>query len=698
MINWKEIPFVRFLIPFAFGITLSTILNNNHPIWYGILLFSIFIRFIFIFQKIPYRYRLVHGIIANAILFLMGYLWCINYNELQRPNHFQQYISNNNITIGVISNAPKTGKYCKAILSAHLTGTHSDSLKKCTGNILVYLKNDSTRRLQYGDIIAFKGQIQKINPPKNPYAFNYQKYLHFQNIHYQCFVSNPDYWKITAIGHGNFISKKAIEIRHYFLAILEKHIPTPNELAVANALILGDKNNLDEEIKTAYAHTGALHVLAVSGLHVGLVAWFVNVLLNLIRFRSRIWKIAKASILIGVVWSFALISGGSPSVLRAATMFTFLIIGLSLNRFTNIYNSLGISATILLFWNPYLLMNVSFQLSYLALLGIIYFQPKIYSAWIFKNRLGRFFWKLSTVTFGAQIGTLPISLYYFHSFPFFAWLSGIIVIPAATIILGSGMLLFVLESLFPFLAFIPSTVLNYAIWTMNSFIFLIGKIPFSVQIGVWVSVGFVILMYALIGNIALALSTRKLKWLLPAAGLFLVISINYSFASFEKIQQKKIIIYHSSGNTILDFFEGKNGYSIATQNIPQKKLSFPSQNNRWANGIKKVEQLHFENKNFKTNNLLYQKPFIQFFDKKIFLVDDSFQLKNHPKINVDFILFYKNPKINIQTISDNFIFKQIIFDASNSQWKIKKWKTNCQNLNISYYDIFEKGAFVIALE
>ncbi|HFC01340.1 MAG TPA: ComEC family competence protein, partial [Phaeodactylibacter sp.] len=550
MINWKEIPFVRFLIPFASGITLSTILNNNHPIWYGIFLLSALFRFVFVFKKIPYRYRLIHGIIANTMLFLMGYLWCIHFNELKKTNHFQQYIAKENITIGVISNTPKTNKYHKVLLSTLFIGIHSDSLKTANGNILVYLKNDSITPLQYGDVVAFKGRIQQVPPPKNPYAFDYQRYLHFQNIHYQSFVNHSKYWKKTAHHRGHFISQKAIEVKSYLSNILKKHLTTPNELAVANALILGDKDDLDETIKTAYTHTGALHVLAVSGLHVGLVAWFVSLLLNLVSIRNIFWKITETCILITVVWSFAMISGGSPSVLRAATMFTFLIIGLSINRSTNIYNSLGISAVILLFWNPYLLVNVSFQLSYLAILGIIYFQPKIYSAWIIKNRLGRFFWKMSSVTFGAQIGTLPIALYYFHSFPFFAWLSGIIVIPAATIILGSGILLFTLESLVPALAFIPSTVLYYSIWLMNYFIFLIEKIPFSVQVGVWISLGIAFSMYAIIGNIILALSTRKLKWLLPAAGLFLVISINYSFTSFEKTQQEKIIIYHSLGNTI----------------------------------------------------------------------------------------------------------------------------------------------------
>ncbi|MFK7773137.1 MAG: ComEC/Rec2 family competence protein [Saprospiraceae bacterium] len=698
MINWKEIPFVKFLLPFVTGILLSIFLGNNHPIWYGILLSSILVRIIFSFKKIPNHYRHLHGILAHVLLFSIGYLWCFHFNELNNKHHFQQDLKIQNIIIGKVETAPTFGKYLKATLSTQLIGTHLDSLKKCTGNILIYLKNDSTRQLKYGDIIAFHGRIQKVEPPKNPHAFNYKNFLKFKNIHFQVFINKPENWQKSSLNQGSLIHKNAIQIRQYFLTILQKHLPTSQELSVGNALILGYKNDLDEEVRTAYAHTGALHVLAVSGLHVGLVAWFVNMLLSLVKSRTRTWRITRAIILIGVVWSFALISGGSPSVLRAATMFTFLIIGLAMNRTTNIYNSLAISASILLVWNPYLLMSVSFQLSYLAITSIVYFQPKIYRTLIVKNGFLRSIWNLISLSLAAQIGTLPISIYYFHSVPLFAWLSGVIVIPAATIILGSGMLLLVVESLIPSLAFIPGWILYYSIWLMNQAIFLIQKFPSSVWIGVWIGFGIVLLMYTMIGNIILALSTKKLKWLLPASVFLFFISINYSFTSFGEIGQKKMIIYHSNRNSIIDFFEGKNGFSFHQKDITEKNLSFATQNNRWANGVKKVNPIYFENMKFQSKNIFYQKPFIQFFDKKIVLLSDTFQFRKDAKIKVDFIIIQNNPKFNLEEILANFIFKKIIFDTSNSQWKVETWKTNCQKLNIAYYDIFEKGAFEIALE
>ena len=698
MINWKEIPFVRFLLPFATGISLSVFLDNNHNLWYVSLVLLCLLRLILVFRKVPFQFRLIHGIVANILLFLIGYLWCFHYNELHKASHFEKHLEGENIIIGKIANSPEVGKYIKARFSVLQIGGIDDSLKNCSGTLLIYIKKDSISDLNYGDILAIRGRLQKVDEPKNPFAFNYQRYLYFQNIHYQIFANSSKNWKVLAKDQGSYIHNKTIQVRKYFLSVLEGHLKSPFELAVGKAIIIGQKDDLDEEVQTAYAHTGALHVLAVSGLHVGLVAWFVNMLLSIVKSRTWTWRILKMFILVLVIWAFALITGGSPSVLRASTMFTFLIIGFSINRATNIYNSLAISATFLLVWNPYLLFNVGFQLSYLAVIGSVFFQPKIYAAWIIRNNFAASIWKLVTVTFGAQIGTLPISIYYFHSLPLLAWLSGILVIPAATIILGSGLLLLITHSLIPTVAFIPGKILFWTIWGMNQAIFFIQKIPWCTWKGLWFGIGSVLLLYLFIGNVALVFSRKNYRWLLPAAGFLLMVIINFSFKKINEIHQKKITIYHSHKNSIIDFFDGKNAWSFSNRNISGSSLNYACQNNRWANGAKKVVQSHFEVDDFQNKNLLFQYPFLNFFDKKILIIDDEFQWKNHPKIKVDFVLFQKNPKIKLEDISNYFLFEKIIFDCSNSEWKVKKWKELCQKMNFEFHDIFQKGAFELDID
>jgi len=267
------------------------------------------------------------------------------------------------------------------------------------------------------------------------------------------------------------------------------------------------------------------------------------------------------------------------------------------------------------------------------------------------------------------------------------------VIPAATVILGSGLLLLIFESTISALAFIPGKLLMWTIWGMNESIFIIQKIPWNVLVGLWISLLVVFLLYGMVGSVVMIFNQKNYRWLLPAAGFSLLVSINYSFTSFQELEQRKITIYHSYKNTIIDFFDGKKGLSFYNEDIAEGNLGFATQNHRWARGVRKIEEVNFQDDNFLFQNSFYQKPFLQFFDKKILIIDDKFQFKNHPKIQVDFILIRNNPKIKIENISNYFSFKKIIFDCSSSQWKVEKWKTICNDLNLPFHDVYKNGAF-----
>ena len=701
MINWKEIPFMRILLPFMVGIIGAVYFDTAHWSIYGVtILLATFLLFFKYFIKNKYSHPWGFGIASNLFLAFVGYLWCYHHNETRWQGHFQEQIQEENFIIGTVVNSPSNGAYINTHLEVQQIGQHPDSLTKTDGNLLVYFKSiDSTSNIQYGDVIAIKTKIQKAQTPNNPHAFNFKRYLHYQNIHYQAFVYDTLDWTIAQHNQGSYITQKTTALQKYFLGLLKNHIPSNDELAVANALILGYKEDLNPEVRDAYARTGAMHVLAVSGLHVGMVTWFMYLILNLFFKSKRLpWQILKTLIVLSATWAFALITGGSPSVLRAATMFSFVTVGATVNRPTSIYNSIAISAVFILLYNPYLLMHVGFQLSYLAVLGIIFFQPKFYKWFVFENRILNFFWNLVTVALAAQLSTFPISIYYFHQFPIYFWLSGIVVIPAAMIILGSGIALFFTHSI-PFLGPLACWILNNSLWGMNRLIFLIEQLPFSVWLGIWIGFPILILLYLKIGGLVMMYQQKNYRWLLFVSTLFLIVSINYSFTTFQDFHQKKIFIYHLNRNTIIDFFDGKNGYSIYHEAIDKKKLSFTTQNNRWANGVKKIQWIPLDGEAFQNDHLLVQFPFIQFFDKKIALMNSSLEklpIDDINPIDIDFLLIHQNPKTEITTLLQFYKPQQIIFDASNSKWKIEKWKEECKQLNIPTYDINEKGALEIS--
>ena len=351
--NWREIPFIRLLIPLILGILSAFYFDQNIQFipWF---LFAIFtLTFLISIFNQKFKLRWVFGSLAFVFLFLFGYENTRRQTDINQVDHFENFISGNDYIIGVINNVPEKKKWVRCELKVKSIGSNLENMINKIGNLLVYVEFDEkSSQLNYGDEILISTRAQEIEPPKNPEAFDFKYYMAAQNIFYQAFVRENE-WAILSSDKSNPILAAAFESRSFFIKILEKHLPAQQELAVGAALILGYKNLLNPDLKEAYTGVGAMHVLAVSGLHVGIIYLILFFFLNLIKSRSLHWRISKTLILLIGVWLFALITGASASVLRAATMFSFIIIGKSIHRYTNIYNTLAISAFFLLFHNPF---------------------------------------------------------------------------------------------------------------------------------------------------------------------------------------------------------------------------------------------------------------------------------------------------------------------------------------------------------
>ena len=328
------------------------------------------------------------------------------------------------------------------------------------GKALIYIEKDSlSSKLKFGDKLLIKGNLNVLEPPKNPKEFDYKKHLENRSIYQQGYLASDDWRLLGSKSKG--LDVFANDARQFLLSSLQSNGIEGDQYAIASALILGSKDELDFEVKQAYATAGAMHVLAVSGLHVGIIFLILNTLLSILD-TSKKGRVVKAIILLIVLWSYAFITGISPSVLRAATMFSFVITGTVLNRKSSIYNTLAASAFFLLIINPNLLFEVGFQLSYIAVLGIVYLQPliykRIYTRWWLLDKV----WAITAVSIAAQIATLPLTLYYFNQFPTYFMLSNLLVIPSAVVILSLGILLFITSP-------IPAISERLG-WVLNKFI------------------------------------------------------------------------------------------------------------------------------------------------------------------------------------------------------------------------------------
>ena len=356
--SWQEIPFVRLTFPFVLGLIAAIYIDLSVK-WFWLLLPVLLLISTFLKKNKSYENRFVFGICINLFLLILGYQVCFEYNELRSPSHFSNFTGKEKTPLLLqLNEIPLNSKWTRAKAVVKYVNN-----KPCDGNLLVYINRDSlSETLAYGDLIAVNTYLNRVEAPKNPNQFDYQDYLHFNNIHYQTFIK-ADSWELVKREQGNVFYTAIFKLRKHSLNTLEKYLSV-NSYPVGAALILGYREALSQDIRDAYGDTGAIHVLAVSGLHVGIVTLILNFLLNLIPIRSkRFKKIVQPIIIISSLWLFAFLTGASASVLRAATMFSFVTIGFTINRPSSIYNTLAISAFLILLFKPYLIKSVGFQLS-----------------------------------------------------------------------------------------------------------------------------------------------------------------------------------------------------------------------------------------------------------------------------------------------------------------------------------------------
>lgn len=702
--TWQQIPFIRLLLPFLVGIGLYSCCGTLDLSWTVLMGFyaALFSVSILIHLKSNPGVSTIRtwGMLLSVLLMHLGYLISYTNDVRNSPAHLQQISNKEDLTYIASIDSPikVNAKSIKATIKLKTQGNNSQSFQVCEGKAIVYFQLDTNSvKLEYGDLIAFQTTLKEFTPPLNPKAFDSRSYYANQNIYHQSYIPSTQ-WKILGHEQGNPLYQFIYKTRSSLLQVLAEHLSTPNEYAVAAALLLGAKDELNKDLRNAYADTGAMHVLAVSGLHIGILVGLLAFLLGFVRRSDKNWLRIKTLLLLSLLWGFALLTGASASVLRACTMFSFVIIGQLLNRKINIYNSLAASAFLLLCIDPLLLFQVGFQLSYFALVGIIYLHPRIYKRWYIENKLGDWIWNGVALSIAAQIATLPISLYYFHQFPVFFWLSGIVVAATASIILSLGIALLCFHAV-PLLGTALGFALYGFLFLMNSLIFLIQQLPGAVWEGFWLESWQMWTWYLVLISGIYLIVTRQLKWAFVPLPLAVLLFAYQAAIDYQQVQQNQLCIYNSRKSTLISYINGHNCTTwMDSTLIGNPQIQYAQQNHLWSLGISQNEFHTLEDK-VQKNSFYYQNKKGQFKDQKLSLYgQENLLVQSHTPLTVDYVLIHGNPKLkSIQQIEDVYLYKTLVFDASNSTWKIKKWIKECQELKIDFIDISTEGAWVLDL-
>ena len=460
----------------------------------------------------------------------------------------------------------------------------ANTSKNISGRVFLYVpKKWADLNLKTGDVILFKTQFQAIEPPKNPNEFDYQNYMHLHQVYWQGYAA--EFKRLSR--DDSSIPGQVDQLRNTLLGVIQSLDLSEEEKAVSSALLLGYRYNLSNETERAFAGAGAMHVLAVSGLHVGILYMITAFLLKLDKRKRHRNHWSKVAMVLIIIWSYALLTGLSPSVNRAALMFTFVSLGALIKRQPSTYQAILSSAFVLLIYNPNNLFEVGFQLSYAAVFGILYIQPKLYYLLPAKGKWYDKIWAITTVSIAAQVATFPFGLYYFHQFPLLFLVSNLIVIPAAYLLMCYGLVMLTISLIFQ----LPAALIvpyKWILWFMIKSVHMVESVPHAVLNGISISrlelMLFVILAFALVS--ALFEKRKRSAFIFLFCTLFLFSSLAWHWHMAH--QEKSITFYSIKRQTAFSVRHGKTGFLLADETLinNESKMHFHINHHLWANGAR----------------------------------------------------------------------------------------------------------------
>jgi len=681
--NFNQIPLARLVIPLITGIACG--------LWFPLVLAnSLFYTAIFlvlcclVFLSIKgNRYAAWFGFFTTLLFVLIGVKLVEMQTEANKPAYFGKYLSADNFIVARIIEPPQEKpKSVKALLQIESI-KHGKTCVKASGALLTYFTLDETAMaLSYGDRILLNNKIDEVKPPQNPGQFNNKQYLANKGIYHQCFLKAEQYAILESNAVNGFYAW-VYKVRAKLLWQLRESGLHGQELAVTSALLLGYDDDIDNDLLQAYSASGTMHILSVSGMHAGLV---YVAFLWLLQFAgpSLGARIFRTSVIILMLWLYALLTGFSPPVIRAAAMFSMLALGQSLNRYTNSINILAGSCLIMLLLNPFLLADVGFQLSYTAVFGIALLYKPVYNLLEFKRTIPDYIWQITAMSLVAQLVTFPLGLLYFHQFPNYFIFSNLIIIPLSTIAIftGIGLLAF---SFIPVVASGVGFLLHYIIFALNWLVMQSEQLPLAVDRNIKISIIEMTAVYFIIAAFAIAFYYKKKYWLYSA----LVVSIIYLggriYHNSQILNQQKLIVYNVNRATAVEIVSGTNSVLLVDSAALPGSITYRFNIDAvaWYYGLSTRRVLLTANS--------YNTHLTALGDKTLLIADGVLSMDGIDK--ADFVLISNNPFINFDALQR--LNPVVIIGSNNKPIKVQYFIKEFEKRGIKYYNVAQQGAFIV---
>ncbi|AII50801.1 ComEC/Rec2 family competence protein [Hymenobacter sp. APR13] len=609
MFHWASYAFVRLTLALMAGILTYLYVGERLPalVWPLAALVGLFL----IIQARVWRHPNPAvadkaGLLALVAVYVAGAAFMQQATESRRADHLYRFGANIEFYRAVVDDytvvRPATYATTVRVSAVRVGGKWQPAV----GGIRVSVPRDSgVAAPQYGEVWLVRGAPAPSKAPLNPGEFDYRRYLQYHQVYHQQFI-HPDQYQRIGIAPPSVLKAAAMRAARVLDGVFRQYVRAKREYALASALVLGIKDDVDQQTRQAYANTGTTHIMAVSGLQVGLLFGAVSWLLGwLPGQRGPLFRLLTALLGLAVIWSYAFLTGLSASVLRAAVMFTFIIVARASQRQANMFNTLAVAAFCLLCYDPYLLCDVGFQLSFLAVISIVYLQPRIagwfdvknyflekqrpwqpkpvQKAWKATSWTLDKVWQATALSLAAQVATFPLGLFYFHQFPLSFLLSNLVAVPISSIAVYVGLGLLALKGVVAGVALLLpdfAAVLDYGpiavayvfemlIRWFNNYIFWIGQtMPGALISEIHVTAPQAWLVFGIILALLAFFQLKKLVWLGLACLLMGGFAGSRVWAAHRLAPDERLIVYSIPRRSVLGFWQGAAAHIVSADSLP----------------------------------------------------------------------------------------------------------------------------------
>ena len=685
-------PYIRLVIPWIAGVFCGDrFFNGSLELFWGILAFC-FLAGLSIGCYFLGRYSLrwCFGIAILALCFTGGWVgitW-----QLQHATGYT-FPKEETVYRGWVTDTPETKEHtflCRVLLKEQRDSTAIHSIDDCKA--ILYLQRDSAAAgLKRGDELWVSARISPPVNGRNFDEFDYARYLMRKGISGTGYVASGKWTKQDGMNNLD-LKSIASSCRRRMISLYQKLGFSGDELAVLSALTIGDKTELSDSVRESYSVAGASHILALSGLHIGLLYTLLFFILKPIARRGNIGRAIRSVLLLILLWAFAFFTGLSPSVVRSVSMFSILAMADMVGRQPLSLNTLAAAAWLMLFCNPAWLFDVGFQLSFLAVASILLIQKPIYHLITVKGRIGKYIWGLMSVSVAAQIGTAPLVMFYFSRFSVHFLLTNLVVIPFITIILYAAVIMLLLTPL-SWLQIVVAEGVKKLLEGLNFFVRWVEQLPYASIDGIWLYQSEILGIYIVGFLLTYYFMNRRYRNLLICLFSILLLGTYHSTLYWLDRPRTSLVFYNVRGCPAVHCVESDGRSWINyVDTIPNEKRLKRMTANYWKHHhLLPPKEITGDCRYMVLNR---QQQIISYHGCHICVINDN-HWRNKTTVSplyIQYLYLCKGYDGHLEELTRIFSFSYVILDASLSEYRRHLLESECKQSGLRFISLSDEGS------